>query len=578
MALNNLARLPGLPQDPLLGGTPPVAPGLAGAPPDATEAAPEVNTPPPVVDKQGQVKTAPSPSVSTTSQEPVDLSAMQKQKALLPKELEAALGPPPGFPGSKLEGPITPPPEFVPKEPSATDTKGVLGGLPLSVTNPEMAAPPPPPPSPLEGVIGSVDQQTSGTPGFKPKMTGLEKFFTGLKIAGAIGGGMEAAGNPLHAPQGAQMLERTEQAAKQRELEQQRIQQVEAPLAKAHADYFSAFNPTKLAVQQSKNEGGLENTALKNYGAMQVAALRAGAPMVVDPHMAELAGQPQLAGQMLSGPSLQNFIKVLNARGISIKDLGDEGLWSIDRYGNRIKQVTVNSPSLEKASAYARARAEYTPVDVYDTNGQLRSESQLDQLRQGVPTAAHVFAQQGPTNQTRNMSQMAATIQPHLDTLRAEIQQLSPYLGPLMGRGEVNFLAGKVGSTGNPVLDQQLGRLMSDFKLASSAVGRTHFAGRTGLPASQYFEQLFNAKRTPEELMGVLDSIPDYIEGYVNMTNFTPQQGASAPPVGGSTPPAAKPTKAAPKKGGAPNPPAAKTGGFFSNIKGATPVNGSTAE
>jgi len=95
-----------------------------------------------------------------------------------------------------------------------------------------------------------------------------------------------------------------------------------------------------------------------------------------------------------------------------------------------------------------------------------------------------------------------------------------------MGRGVVDFAAGKVGSTGNPELDYKLGKLMSDFKLAASAVGRTHFAGRTGLPAAQYFGELFNAKRSPEELLGVLDSVPSYIEGYTANSAITRQPRA----------------------------------------------------
>jgi hypothetical protein len=122
------------------------------------------------------------------------------------------------------------------------------------------------------------------------------------------------------------------------------------------------------------------------------------------------------------------------------------------------------------------------------------------------------------------MSQLAATVEPHLQALKAEVQQLAPYIGPVMGRLVVEGLAGKVGTTGNPELDRQLGHLISDLKLASSAVGRTHFAGRTGLPASQYFESLFNAAQTPEKILGILDSVPSYIEGYEAMGKFAPQQ------------------------------------------------------
>lgn len=420
----------------------------------------------------------------------------------------------------------------------------------------QLTTPPPPipPPEPITKAIGNstnVDSlaaqppaaPTVKGPGLFAKLKAhLPDIIRGLGVAG---GAMEGAGvGPFHEPVGAQMFQHAEEGAANRALEAKRI----ANEAEYHKSLASQYNLVPAGLDsngnpiymQQKDVGKYAGTELnvagrkdvqnlKNAGALAVEQLKAGAPMTVDPELAQLAGQPQLSGKAINGTTLSSFVKVLNAKGIHIQDLGEEGLWALDKDGHKIRQVSVSSPSVARGRANAEARAANTPVDVFDSDGNLTSISEAQQLKSGVPKAATVFGEQGPTSANRTMSQMAATVQPHLDTLRSEISELSPYLGPAMGRWN-DFLAGKVGSTGNPVLDQKMGRLISDFKLAASAVGRTHFAGRTGLPAAQYFGQLFNMARSPEELQGILQSIPSYIEGYTQMQNFTPKAGTPRAP------------------------------------------------
>lgn len=58
-----------------------------------------------------------------------------------------------------------------------------------------------------------------------------------------------------------------------------KLQQVEAPLAQAHADYYSQFNPTKQKVQEMKGEQMLDLQDSKNAGLMSVEELKYAAMM-----------------------------------------------------------------------------------------------------------------------------------------------------------------------------------------------------------------------------------------------------------------------------------------------------------
>lgn len=374
----------------------------------------------------------------------------------------------------------------------------------------------------------------------------LEHIADFMPLVGMIGGAMEAAGDSSHPPVGAELLQHTLQGTAQRNLEREKMQNVDMPLAQAHSDYFRAAAPAKISVAGINAGAKTQSTTIANRFKMtpgglydsQVGSLipETTAGIMVTPEIAE---QYQLPPQFVGKPmKLTDLAASQNAISRNLTTVqGEKGPALVNKIAGTGKDLGLGSP--------AKAGAENAAVQVWrtgqDGKPMLQTISRAEQLKTGEPSAQVQFAETGPTSSTRNMSQMAQTIEPHLDTLRSEVKELAPYLGPLMGRGEVNFLAGTVGSTGNPTLDYKLGRLMSDFKLASSAVGRTHFAGRTGLPAAQYFGELFNAKRTPEELMGVLDSVPSYIEGYNAMGNFSPSQ-----PLNPVTPKGSSPTPPSP--------------------------------
>src|SRR5262249_27482194 len=158
------------------------------------------------------------------------------------------------------------------------------------------------------------------------------------------------------------------------------------------------------------------------------------------------------------------------------------------RMGNRIAQVTIGSPSLEKASAYVRSRAENTPVDVFDSEGNLRSISQAEQLQTGAPKAATVFAQQGPTGTTRSAGQAAAAVSSHIPEIKQEVDQLAARgdLGPVMGRLNT-WVAGGYG--GN---DPLISKFVANMSLVKSGTLRAHFGARGGQQIYDRWDKVLN--------------------------------------------------------------------------------------
>lgn len=127
--------------------------------------------------------------------------------------------------------------------------------------------------------------------------------------------------------------------------------------------------------------------------------------------------------------------------------------------------------------------------------------------------------QTGPTAQSRNMAQMAATVAPHLDKLDALIDQADKagYIGPAKGRVYRRLLAGEVGSTGDPKADRLLGNLVGANQLAASAMLRTHFGGRGAQQIMAKFQQQLSEGASAELLHGTLDEWRDYINSYSQM-------------------------------------------------------------
>lgn len=104
----------------------------------------------------------------------------------------------------------------------------------------------------------------------------------------------------------------------------------------------------------------------------------------------------------------------------------------------------------------------------------------------------------------------------HFDTVANEIKDLDNQgaLGPLAGRG-TEFLAGRIGSAGNPETDRKLNKLRIDLLLIKSGTTMVHFGSRGG---QQYIDKmnsvLDSGKMSKDELLGALDGAAGWLNGY----------------------------------------------------------------
>lgn len=103
----------------------------------------------------------------------------------------------------------------------------------------------------------------------------------------------------------------------------------------------------------------------------------------VDPWVAAIAGDPTLSGQKISAQQWQNVNKVMTAKGITIKDLGTDGMWAVDRIGNKIHQVAAVGPSVARAQMYNMLK----PVQAVDSDNNLSWMTAGNAIAQGAAPA-----------------------------------------------------------------------------------------------------------------------------------------------------------------------------------------------
>jgi hypothetical protein len=121
--------------------------------------------------------------------------------------------------------------------------------------------------------------------------------------------------------------------------------------------------------------------------------------------------------------------------------------------------------------------------------------------------------------QARTRAKMAGQILPHFDDVIQEINDADKAgaLGPIKGRTVNDFLAGKVGSTGDDKLDTLLGGLNLDMNMLSSGVASLH--GRGGANAGigrDLLAKMNTAHMSKDELLGAVGSLRKWAAGYAN--------------------------------------------------------------
>lgn len=138
-----------------------------------------------------------------------------------------------------------------------------------------------------------------------------------------------------------------------------------------------------------------------------------------------------------------------------------------------------------------------------------------------VPTGGPVFPKSStmPTSSTRGSAEFANTIIPHIQDMRTLVSQADQkgFIGPGAGRIYSQFLAGTVGSTGNPEADRLLGELKATDSLLKTGAMRVHFGAKGGQQMYDHFSELLNSgKQSAAMLNGSLNVLESFMQGYSN--------------------------------------------------------------
>jgi hypothetical protein len=113
-----------------------------------------------------------------------------------------------------------------------------------------------------------------------------------------------------------------------------------------------------------------------------------------------------------------------------------------------------------------------------------------------------------PTSQMRNMGEMASTIQPQMENVISEVQQMAQSIGPAVGRW--NQLMVNKGGKDFP----QFAGLDTDLDLLASAIVRTHFGARGGQGYREELRKQFGEAQSPEDLINRIQHAEGWVRGY----------------------------------------------------------------
>jgi hypothetical protein len=133
-----------------------------------------------------------------------------------------------------------------------------------------------------------------------------------------------------------------------------------------------------------------------------------------------------------------------------------------------------------------------------------------------------------PTGQEANRKSMATSVGARFDDLQTQLDEANKrgLLGP--GAGRVSeFLAGKVGSTGNPENDDLLGELRMNLSAVRSGFASLH--GRGGANAGiakELLDKMDSGHMSHAELTGALRGMKKWVDDYAGKS----QDGATGKP------------------------------------------------
>lgn len=203
------------------------------------------------------------------------------------------------------------------------------------------------------------------------------------------------------------------------------------------------------------------------------------------------------------------------------------------RIGEDGKVVPVLGPDGKQLRKYHAPVQAPTTVFMGDSGPQIvdrnKGTARPVMGQDGKPIAAKSSAQE------TNRRDMASTVDAGADdtkTLLAEAEKRG-LLGPLAGRTFVDFMAGKVGATGNPDDDELLGHLRMNMAALRSGFASLHGRGGANAGVAQQMEQNMDAGHMDYRMLnGSVDEMQKWIKRYAGKSGAA---STSAPSGGGAT-------------------------------------------
>jgi hypothetical protein len=126
-----------------------------------------------------------------------------------------------------------------------------------------------------------------------------------------------------------------------------------------------------------------------------------------------------------------------------------------------------------------------------------------------------------PSGQEQNRQDMASRVVSHFGTVEEQLKEANDrgLLGPLAGRTFTDFMAGRVGSTGNDADDELIGELRQNLGLVRSGVASLH--GRAGANAgiaASIEKKMDEGHMSYAELSGGLKALKNWATTYAAPT------------------------------------------------------------
>lgn len=291
---------------------------------------------------------------------------------------------------------------------------------------------------------------------------------------------------------------------------------------------------TGLGGEQAKQ--GLENAQAGEAGArahLYEQQAEGGEPVEITPEMATQLGAPELAGQMIPRSAIVALSKQhgVNATKQQTTESTNQAKKDIATGSNQTKltiadiqamnKIQPTKPLMVNGQIHLMERDPQTheysidrgiaPPNYAMIAPELKTYQTKDEATGQNVTKTLSGRTLGPladTTTQRNMAEMAATVQPQMESVQDEVQSLANSIGPAAGRW--NELMTNKGGADYP----EFAGLDTDLDLLASAIVRTHFGARGGQQYREELRKMFGAAQSPEDLIHRIQHAESWIEGY----------------------------------------------------------------